>query len=368
MLKKLLEFFLASVFPGAEKSRSASFSNSGQNSERSSEPEDDNGDDGYPTIEQMVAGGDHVYLRDGIKKTITALPENMKVREIDIADATALKQLAAGIECVDLKASGTVFESLPDDIRVSYRLDLIGNRHLTHLPHALNVDYLRLRNCTSLTRLPEKLEVFWLDVSGCTSLESWPVEAKVKGRFIARNCAQFSELPLWLRRISELDVRGWRNLQALPPDLVVTSSLDIADTGLTSIPEGCRGARIHWRGVLIDEQIAFCPESIAVSQVLEEQNVERRRVLMERMGYERFMLEAKAKVIHQDKDTRGGERKLLKVPMRGDEDLVCVSVICPSTQRNYILRVPPATRTCAEAVAWICGFDETAQYQPLMET
>lgn len=369
MFKDLLRLLLATVgLPGAEKSMSSSQSAAARNASSLEAGEEDDTDDGWPTIEQMIAGEEHVYLRDGIKKSMSSLPDGMKVREIDISDAAALKQLPAGMDCVELKAANTVFESLPDDIRVKYRLELSGNTNLTHLPDALTVDYLLLRGCTALERLPENLDVFWLDVSGCSALEAWPAEARVKGRFIARNLSQFSELPPWLRRVSELDLRGWQNLVSLPPDMVVTSSIDIAGTGLTFLPEGCRGARILWRGVLIDEHIAFCPDSITASQVLDESNVERRRVLMERMSYERFMREANAKVIHTDKDSRGGVRKLLKVPIKGDEDLVCVSVICPSTDRNYILRVPPATRTCPEAVAWICGFDETAQYQPIMET
>jgi hypothetical protein len=61
-------------------------------------------------------------------------------------------------------------------------------------------------------------------------------------------------------------------------------------------------------------------------------------------------------------------RKLLRVPMKGDEDLVCVLVICPSTSRQYILRVPPTMRTCRQAIAWTAGFDNADDYHPLVET
>ncbi|NOK61345.1 MAG: hypothetical protein GFH27_549305n114 [Chloroflexi bacterium AL-W] len=54
--------------------------------------------------------------------------------------------------------------------------------------------------------------------------------------------------------------------------------------------------------------------------------------------------------------------------MTGDEDLVCVSVICPSTGRQYLIRVPPQTRTCHQAAAWIAGFDDPNAYQPIAET
>lgn len=64
----------------------------------------------------------------------------------------------------------------------------------------------------------------------------------------------------------------------------------------------------------------------------------------------------------------GGERRLLRVPMENDEDLVCVSVQCPSTGRRYLIRVPPNTRTCHQAAAWIAGFDDPRKYNPIIET
>jgi hypothetical protein len=85
------------------------------------------------------------------------------------------------------------------------------------------------------------------------------------------------------------------------------------------------------------------------------------------MGYDAFLSEAAAQVLDQDVDP-GGERRLLKVPLPRDEDLVCLAVYCPSTGRQYILRVPPTTRTCRHAAAWIAGFDDPDEYRPLVET
>jgi len=64
------------------------------------------------------------------------------------------------------------------------------------------------------------------------------------------------------------------------------------------------------------------------------------------MGYEAFMNEAQAEVIDSDVDP-GGKRQLLRVTMARDEDLVCLSVLCPSTARQYIIRVPPR---CSHAI------------------
>ena len=49
--------------------------------------------------------------------------------------------------------------------------------------------------------------------------------------------------------------------------------------------------------------------------------------------------------------------------MQGDEDLVCVSVICPSTGRQYIIRAPPTMSDCRQAVAWIAEFDDPDDYR-----
>ncbi|NOK62668.1 MAG: hypothetical protein GFH27_549293n86 [Chloroflexi bacterium AL-W] len=120
--------------------------------------------------------------------------------------------------------------------------------------------------------------------------------------------------------------------------------------------------------MLVDKRIVvFRPKTITAEEVLNERNTERRRVILERMNYETFLEQANAEVLDQDRDP-DGERRLLKVAMEGDEDLVCVSVIYPSTGRQYLLRVPPKTRTCRHAVAWIAGFNDPNAYQPIAET
>jgi hypothetical protein len=164
-----------------------------------------------------------------------------------------------------------------------------------------------------------------------------------------------------------LDINGCANLRELPEGLQVSSWLDLANTGIKSLPDSMNGVNLRWRGVPIDERIAFQPQSITVSEVLDQPNSELRRVLLERMGYEKFLAEAQAKVLDSDRDP-GGERRLLYVPMQNDEPLVCLAVYCPSTGRQYMLRVPPKMRTCRQAAAWIAGFDREEDYQPIAET
>ena len=89
--------------------------------------------------------------------------------------------------------------------------------------------------------------------------------------------------------------------------------------------------------------------------------------MIERMGYTRFAREANAKVLDEDRDA-GGKRQLLRIELQEDEPLVCLSCSCPSTARQYFLRVPPAMTSCHEAAAWIAGFDDASLYRPLVET
>jgi hypothetical protein len=44
-----------------------------------------------------------------------------------------------------------------------------------------------------------------------------------------------------------------------------------------------------------------------------------------------------------------------------------LKVTCPSTGHIHILRVPPNMRSCRQAAAWIAGFNNPDDYNPLIE-
>ncbi|MEO1441714.1 MAG: DUF6745 domain-containing protein, partial [Chloroflexota bacterium] len=181
-------------------------------------------------------------------------------------------------------------------------------------------------------------------------------------------------------RISDLSQLGGRllpmralnieNTQVayLPDDLKVTEYVQLGGTTLTSIPTGCKNASIIWYGLKIEPWIATNPEKITAQTVLAEENTEVRRVMLERMGMERFIAEANPTVLDRDTDP-GGERRLLQVNFtRSEQPLVVLSVKDPSTGRSYLLRVPPDMETCHQAAAWIAGFDDPDDYNPIVET
>jgi hypothetical protein len=253
-------------------------------------------------------------------------------------------------------------------LRVEYKLNLSGCQKLTALPPNLTVSALILTNCTGLNALPEGLRANFLQLDGCTALRHWPESAQVThGWARARGCSQLEKLPSRLGPLASLDLRGCSRIGTIPPAVSVRSWIDIGGTRVTSLPESFAGVALRWRGVPVTAQIAFFPETLKGADILAERNAELRRVMIERVGFEKFLREIKAEVLDTDRDP-GGERKLLRVPLAEDEPIVIVSVHCPSTGRQYLVRVPPATRTCRQAVAWTAGFDNPDDYAPIAES
>src|SRR5262249_52324588 len=149
------------------------------------------------------------------------------------------------------------------------------------------------------------------------------------GRLEAAGCARLTALPRQLTDLEILDVRDCPRLRQLPPGLCVREWLDVAGSGLTGLPESLRSADLRWRGVRVDERIAFHPERLTGEEVIHEPNAERRRIMMERFGFERLVQSTQAELLDADTDA-GGPRQLLRVPLGDDEPLLCVSVRCPS--------------------------------------
>lgn len=310
------------------------------------------------------------YSQKSARPLPAAWPERLHVDFLDLSDREIVA-LPAGLHAYELCLAGTPVVALPDDLRVDVRLDLSRCYLLERLPPRLTVGTLGLAGCHALRELPAELDVWFLDLSGCWAFEAWPQSIKIRsGRLLLRGCTALTHLPPSLRRIAALNVRECPNLASLPPELVVTGALELAHSGLkeeASLPAGLARTQLRWAGVNVDRRIAFHPESITVDEVLAETNAERRRVLLERYGYGRFLHDVGAEILDRDTDP-GGERQLLRVKLPDDEDLVAMSCFCPSTARQYMIRVPPTTPSCRHAAAWIAGFDDPDDYHPLQET
>jgi hypothetical protein len=106
--------------------------------------------------------------------------------------------------------------------------------------------------------------------------------------------------------------------------------------------------------------------SLTGQEILRTDNVEIRRVLIERIGYETFLQQVGGVIRDRDTDG-GGERQLICIAFEDDEPLLLLKVICPSTGHLHVLRVPPYMDTCHQSAAWIAGFDNPDDYYPAIE-
>ncbi|BCL38950.1 DUF6745 domain-containing protein [Nostoc sp. MS1] len=187
---------------------------------------------------------------------------------------------------------------------------------------------------------------------------------RVLGHLDLSNATELVNLPENLT-CESLDISGCVNLTSLPPGLHVTRWIELAGSGITGLGEG-HGFVLRWRGVEVSDAIAFASKSITGQDILKINNVELRRVLIERLGYETFLQQVGGLVRDRDQDA-GGERQLVYIPFEDDEPLMVLKVVCPSTGHTHVLRVPPYMQSCHQAAAWVAGFNNPDDYQPLIE-
>ena len=120
-------------------------------------------------------------------------------------------------------------------------------------------------------------------------------------------------------------------------------------------------------GVRVTEKIVMYPETITVADIDSESNVEVRRIMIDQMGAAKYLMESNTNPVHSDE-----YGILYKRQVPGDEEIAIVKVINSTPEqdgshKDYYLRVPPATKTAKEAVAWTFGLKEN-EYNPTQET
>ena len=122
----------------------------------------------------------------------------------------------------------------------------------------------------------------------------------------------------------------------------------------------CRDGWKLWSigGVSVDEQIVMTPETQSVAQIDGEGNQERKRVRIERFGWERYLAESLAKVVNERRNDADNQTERLYMTGDGRKRLV---VCDPSTSRRYALGVPREIETCEQAQAFLShGLDRLA--------
>ncbi|MCE7869040.1 hypothetical protein DYH09_01550 [bacterium CPR1] len=113
--------------------------------------------------------------------------------------------------------------------------------------------------------------------------------------------------------------------------------------------------------------VGFWVAAVCLPDLYTSWAVRVRRRLVARVGLKRLRSLITAEVADRDQDAQGMQRRLLVWDFVDDEPIVAVEVVCPSTGQDYLLRVPPTTRCCADAVAWTFEMS-VGSYHPQLET
>ena len=106
----------------------------------------------------------------------------------------------------------------------------------------------------------------------------------------------------------------------------------------------------HGQGVWLPKKYGkLHPKQWRSQWLLEEQNAEVKRVLIQGIGYERICQELQA--IELD---NWQEYVLLKINVDIDEaEIYLLKMTCPSTDHIHVLRVPPDLTSAREAIRWV---------------
>jgi hypothetical protein len=121
-----------------------------------------------------------------------------------------------------------------------------------------------------------------------------------------------------------------------------------------------------WHGVGVDASVILFPETITLTQVHQQANTEVREVLLERYGFDRYIMETGALPFHADETGT-----LYRLDIGGDEPLVVVSLLngtleSDASRKRFVLRVPPRMTHARAAAAWT--FEQAAEdYRPALE-
>jgi len=122
-----------------------------------------------------------------------------------------------------------------------------------------------------------------------------------------------------------------------------------------------------WHGVAVAEHVIVRPQSLTIDEILAEDNIEVRRVMIERMGVSGFLEQAETSELDSNEDG-----SLYIHRLQGDEPIVFIKLKNKTAEadgsvKHYFLRVPPQIRSVKTAVAWSFGMSED-EYAPTIET
>lgn len=144
--------------------------------------------------------------------------------------------------------------------------------------------------------------------------------------------------------------------------------LHCPDGPAISWENGCEESKMYyWKGIEIQPFIVEEPEKITVKMIESERNTEIRRVMTEKYGTGRYIMDSGAKEMQRD-----DWGILYRKEVLNDEAIVMVKVVNSTPEpdgsyKDYFLRVPPTTRTARGGIAWTFEKEES-NYSPVKQT
>lgn len=162
-----------------------------------------------------------------------------------------------------------------------------------------------------------------------------------------------------IRHPSAYSKHGWSNMQYHGSTLRIEvgrewPGLVLVDRDRRAVPHDLRGMRVHAMTAGVGRP--------TVAEIDAAMNEEYRRGLIDDFGgLESYIAAAGAETIHEDETGR-----LIRRTTAG-EPITAVCVTCPSTGRQYMLRVPPTATTAREGIAWTFSL-RTDEYQPTAQS
>jgi leucine-rich repeat protein SHOC2 len=268
---------------------------------------------------------------------ITSLPENIanlaKLQRLNLS-FNELTYLPASIgnfcELLHLNLSGNKLVCLPESIGNFPKLtDLnLCHNHLASLPNSIgnlsSLTHLYL-NANCLTSLPEEMKnlcsLTYLDLGNQLTISQEDIDSSTSFNYLE----DYNNPPI--------DLSILQNLPSL--ETVRFMNIDLPRRYWTKLSE--------WRS----------------EWLIDENNIELRQKLIERLGYDRICKELNAITVDGWR-----EYTLLKIdglqkiydfddqPI-GVEPMMLLKMTCPSTAHIHILRVPPEMKSAEESITWV---------------
>ncbi len=352
---------------------------------------------------------------------LRSLPKRIKAKRLVLIGCSQVRELPLDVECESLRLKDCSIASIPETWSQPSQLQLencpnlrrlpsswesLGEIHLerfevhncpiAHLPRTvkahkkislsflnritlscdLSANFIKILNSPALLEIEGSLSATRLSIVNCPQLRRFSAPSRALEVFKLIQCESLESLPKgmgmessWSSKIKVVDCA---QLKEFPKRMYFRGDLVMKNTSITQLPTPMRACRVLWRGYYVPSDTIFCPQALSSGQILTERNAELRRLMLEKVGVAWALKKAHAKTVHSDVDRSGKPRFLVETKFTYPEshkvNYRFLRCRCPSTDREFLLAVPASVTTCHEAAAWLAGFDNPDEYQPIMET